>query len=328
MAYNNSGELPIGQSYQLGEYVFSITVSHDPGESETGINVRCDKGGERARVASEVTGTVESWSVEANETEASVYVKVRNTGDWTADDNFVVSSAGTYLGSSNERKFYKSYDGKAVAVYRTGGLDNWYGPVLISTERNATLYSQGASMYTFEYQGLTWYLNTGYHYAKPSTWDTPLPTIGTPSSSVKEQFTQIMAMANVEVSADERQQLVARFAIDIREAGGGPGGDWDEPGDTGDPSYTLNVNVTGASAGTHDAAAVPMAPADQPVYGSGGAGGNGGGGGGGQSTAIVRRFATDKAGSVNQEVTLRPPGVGSKGSPGGKGGDGCILIFH
>ena len=62
--------------------------------------------------------------------------------------------------------------------------------------------------------------------------------------------------------------------------------------------------------------------------GDGGNGGNGGGGGAGASTVIIYEFATDKAGSVNQEAYAREAGAGGPGGPGGRGADGCIIIFY
>ena len=117
--------------------------------------------------------------------------------------------------------------------------------------------------------------------------------------------------------------LIARFAIDIREA---DSDNWDEPGDDGPPGTTLNVTVTGATAGS-----CTGTPADNETvkgYGDGGDGGYGGGGGAGASTVIIYEFATSIAESVQQEAISRGPGTGGPGGKGGKGGDGCILIFY
>ena len=135
---------------------------------------------------------------------------------------------------------------------------------------------------------------------------------------------------------EEQEVLVARFAINLYEAGGtgsaGTANGWDDPGDhddnrdPGEEPTTLFLRITGASAGAHDTEA-PPAPEQQQVYGSGGNGGNGGGGGAGASSVIVYKFPTERADKKEITAIARGAGVGSKSSPGGKGGDGCILIF-
>ena len=141
--------------------------------------------------------------------------------------------------------------------------------------------------------------------------------------------------------------LVARFAIDLHDAGGtvdpslGGGIDWIDPGDwetdweTGDPTHTLELDVVGALSGRHNDplhdTSYSYTPEDQKpqaVYGSGGDGGHGGGGGGGASTVVVYKFATDKANSKEITALARRHGYGSGGGKGGKGGDGCILIYY
>ena len=126
--------------------------------------------------------------------------------------------------------------------------------------------------------------------------------------------------------------MVARFAIDIADAGGSG---WIEPGDTGGKSSTLRLTVTGATSGRHndplEDPSYSYVPADKATvkdYGCGGDGGHGGGGGGGASTIIARRFGTDKAGSHEVITIARRHGYGSGGGKGGKGGDGCILIYY
>lgn len=132
--------------------------------------------------------------------------------------------------------------------------------------------------------------------------------------------------------------LVARFAIDLGEAGGYPGGggDWTQPGDWNpDPTTTLHLTVSGALSGRHndpiDDPSYSYVPADKATvkgYASGGDGGNGGGGGGGASTIIVRQFATNKANYKDILALAKRHGYGSGGGKGGKGGDGCILIYY
>ena len=95
---------------------------------------------------------------------------------WTCDPAYLVFAAGTDLGTSNGRHFYKTGSGFAVGVYaihRTGSsASNWYGPVLISTDPEAVKFNVagGTRGYngTLEYGGLTWYANSDYHYANAS----------------------------------------------------------------------------------------------------------------------------------------------------------------
>ena len=134
----------------------------------------------------------------------------------------------------------------------------------------------------------------------------------------------------------DETKLVARFSIDLTEAGGsGTGSDWNNPGDGGDPSYTLELTINGALSGRHNDPlhdpSYSYVPADQDSkknYGCGGDGGHGGGGGAGASTIIVKNFATDKAGSKIINAYAKRHGYGSGGGKGGRGGDGCILIYY
>lgn len=342
MAYNDSGELPGSQStYSLGGYTFELKVQnvHEPGEEEVvSIFAVChgpDGSRETQAVDFPVGTTVESWSVEANETEASVYAILEigsefGEGPWP---NPVNAAYGEVQNGASPRTLER-YDGYIAFLL---GPDNYRREnFMCSASPGVGFFDPGTGSWPsninvntpYTYNGKTVYyaslgnglflsaLSGGVNYYVDSS--------GGGLDIAKAAWTVLYGSS----LSDSGEHLIARFAIDLREADGGPDGDWDEPGDTGDPSYTLNVNVTGASAGTHDAAAVPMAPADQPVYGSGGAGGNGGGGGAGASTVIIYEFVTDKAGSVNQEAYAREAGAGGPGGPGGRGADGCIIIFY
>ena len=96
---------------------------------------------------------------------------------WTCDPAYRVYFAGTDLGYSADRHFYKTSDGLAVGVYAKGWrapTGPWYGPILISTNPNAVRYYYGSTHLTysgtFQYMGLTWYLNWEHHFQNPRSY--------------------------------------------------------------------------------------------------------------------------------------------------------------
>lgn len=71
MAYTTSGQLPVGQSFRLGDYTFDLAVN------STGVIATINDGEKgAAKGASFRDPKIASWSVEANEKEASVYVRL------------------------------------------------------------------------------------------------------------------------------------------------------------------------------------------------------------------------------------------------------------
>lgn len=312
MAYNDSGELPVSQStYSLGGYTFELKVQtvHEPGEPDVVSVYAICRGpdGNRETVPMDFPSgtTVESWTVEANETEASVYATVNN--------NIPVVSVQS-VGYSG---YYSGVYGPAqkIATFTGPGTAGQFGVIIASSEAG-TLDS------AYTYYGKTVYYHavcgTFSNYLDPR-FDTILNTDGWPSNAAYAAWYMIYGSA----AGDNGEKLIARFAIDIREA---DTDGWDEPGDDGPPGTTLNVTVTGATAGS-----CTGTPADNETvkgYGDGGDGGYGGGGGAGASTVIIYEFATSLADSVSQEAISRGPGTGGHGGKGGKGGDGCILIFY
>lgn len=344
MAYNDSGELPVSQStYSLGGYTFELKVQnvHEPGEPDVvSVFAICHgPDGDRETIAKDFSSDTQilNWYVEANETEASVYVDThaeahdlptnlpkpimaytsysinrrelgvvkRLTID--SDTPFIVT-AGSSTSQDQITVTFVAPEGHTTAnvTWAVGDEPSRSGSINLS--HSYSIYGK-----TVLYNHDTW----GYY-----KWD-PAPS-GVLYGLLPDDNSKWMAVYG-DAKSDETV-LVGRFAVDLREADGGPDGDWDEPGDTGDPSYTLNVFVTGASSGSNNG--TPIEPGQTGGYGNGGTGGNGGGGGAGASTVIIYEFATDKAGTVNQEATAQGPGTGSPGGKGGKGGDGCILIFY
>lgn len=346
MAYNDSGELPKEQSqYDLGGYSFELKVQnvHEPGEPDvTSVFAICHSpDGTRETVPMDFPAgtTVESWNVEANETEATVYATIKyedvdlptcvfkpiqlmaagtvfaqKINGWTPGA-FFNFPAVTYYAGGNDFSHYNALvvspsPGEAYLEYESGGRGGG-GTLAKFTYRNKDVY-----YYSFSPIG-----SSAEVLAEPlNTYD--------PSHGSNIAQTAWMALYGEDAGKTE-EVLIARFAIDLREADGGPDGDWDEPGDVGpDPEkyYTLTVSVTGASAGSNNG--TPLEAGQVGGYGNGGTGGNGGGGGAGASTVIIWDFATSKADNVVQEATAQGPGTGGHGGKGGKGGDGCILIFY
>lgn len=107
--------------------------------------------------------------------------------------------------------------------------------------------------------------------------------------------------------------------INYATGGGGGGAAVGSQGGDGTAGRILgdNTTVPGAGGNGTDAAAIPA----KTVYGCGGDGGHGGGGGG----------KAGQSGGVNQSPSVRPgttPGLGGKGSAGGAGAPGCIILYY
>lgn len=340
MAYNDSGELSVSQStYSLGGYTFELKVQtvHEPGEPDVVSVYAICRGPDGTRQTQAVdfpAGTkITGWYVEANETEASVYafgefeggeidigpitkpvasaavatlVRLKETFSYQVEGGVTTQT----VSGSNARQLFASTVPNAVwHGTRPEGTDDGRGTCSAFTHNGLTVYwatrSGGyAGTITKADPNLGISLDTLYSYAKQVAW----------------------SMIYEGREGESGEKLIGRFAIDLHEAGGGPDGDWDEPGSDGPPGTTLNVTVTGATAGS-----CTGTPADNETvkgYGDGGDGGYGGGGGAGASTVIIYEFATSIADSVQQEAISRGPGTGGPGGKGGKGGDGCILIFY
>lgn len=322
MAYNDSGELPKEQSqYDLGGYSFELKVQnvHEPGEPDvTSVFAICHSpDGSRETVPMDFPAgtTVDSWRVEANETEATVYATITNKENNPWDIPSFTPVIITELPYSTAHKNVYSIP---VHFIKTNKYTGVAAASSFFTEDDQQGYIYNARNWTYDGKTVYWIVS-----ADNGMTDYPIVEIAIEAGKLAWQ----MIYGSFEDETTE--QIIARFAIDIREADGGPDGDWDEPGDVGpDPEkhYTLTVSVIGASAGSNNG--TPLEAGQAGGYGDGGTGGNGGGGGAGASTVIIYEFATDKAGTVNQEATAQGPGTGGPGGKGGKGGDGCILIFY
>lgn len=325
MAYNDSGELPKEQSqYDLGGYSFELKVQnvHEPGEPDvTSVFAICHSpDGSRETVPMDFPAgtTVDSWRVEATETEATVYATITNKENNPFDFPPFETVTITELQYSNTKYHVFSIP---VEFIKTSSENGMTAASEFFTDDTQQGHIYNANNWTYAGKTVYWMWSGDNGRTSYPVYEN-LMSHGQPWE---------LAWTMVYGSFDEEEEevLVARFAIDIREADGGPDGDWDEPGDVGpDPEkyYTLTVSVTGASSGSNGG--TPLEPGQVGGYGNGGTGGNGGGGGAGASTVIIYEFVTNKADNVVQEATAQSPGTGGPGGAGGKGGDGCILIFY
>ena len=320
MAYKDSDELQANENYALGEYSFRIERSSVPGSSNDQITAICTQGGKNARKSIQVPSStqIEGWYVEANETEASVYAKI-------------LVQSGTLVPVDIPQA--------SLITLEWGEL---HPTVTVSPFSTATAWYSDA------------YPHHNIEYVKASSEPTGSGSgyIGGPITNLNPNFTEYSSEYSSQAIAwtmiygvqedEEKEQLIARFAIDLEDAGGdGPGSDWTDPGDYDpdwepeDPTHTLYVEVTGALSGRHndpiEDPSYSYIPADKDTikdYGCGGDGGHGGGGGAGASTVVIHKFATNQANSKEVTAIARRHGYGSGGGKGGKGGDGCILVYY
>lgn len=355
MAYTNvqSGEIPEGTQYYsgklpLGDYNFYLKI--DATGVSPQIVAQCESPDGTMRTAASRTwpsGTqVLGWSVEANETEASVYAKIKKpkvgpdlpkfsynygscSGITYLDDTLTLMGS-FYFSTFFLNDSYNAFIASDSSIPSHPDI-SWSGSV-------TTRWNNTRDRYYYTYDGKTAYYATIVNNNGTLTFFKSSDVANSQLSfSDRGKMAWIMVYGS---QGDEKEEdvLVARFAIDIGDAGGYPGGGggWTQPGDWNpDPSTTLHLTVNGALSGRHNDplndpsySYVPAENTAQAGYGCGGDGGNGGGGGGGASTIIVRQFATNKANSKEILALAKRHGYGSGGGKGGKGGDGCILIYY
>ena len=109
--------------------------------------------------------------------------------------------------------------------------------------------------------------------------------------------------------------------VSARAGGGGGGAAEKSAGTNGTDGKPLDYNNQYGHGGNGGTPAKPS----KPNYGSAGNGGHGGGGAGGGGGYISDRGRAQASVFVNPSVTQGTPG---KASPGGDGGDGCIILFY
>lgn len=356
MAYKDSEELKTDERYPLGDYSFRIERTSVPGSSNDKIEAICTKDGKNARKSIQVPSSTQllGWYVEANETEATVYVVVKGKKSEITGVNEPLNTVQIHDGEivvnpETGREYiwrikgdspYIAIDSIDMIAARTGPHVQNYDCRLEATWSTGSYYAFNIS-YSFTHEGQTVY----YYHVTGANENWAYPGI---SQSARFGNTEHTAWAMVfgNDSDEVREKIVARFAIELEDAGGvgpegGIGGGWTDPGDydpdweEGDPTHTLYVTVTGALSGRHNDPIVDPSysyiPADKDTvkdYGCGGDGGNGGGGGAGASTVVIHKFATNQANSKEVTAIAKRHGYGSGGGKGGKGGDGCILVYY
>ena len=342
MATKDSKELKSDERYPLGDYSFRIERTSVPGSTNDKIEAICtDKDGKNARKSIQIPSStqLDGWYVEANETEATVYVVVSGgqspSGIPTTDLAYFedwwisfgelrttheLSSVVTYAGAPHRVICASSSPFSDHYIYRSHGSGDgiYYAEPYLKDGKTVYFCIQ---FYTDDVR--------------------PVPLTGATGEQLINFRDAAWSMV-YEQGIEDGQYLVGRFAIDLEDAGGdGPGSDWIDPGDydpdweEGDPTHTLYVTVTGALSGRHNDPIVDQSysyiPADKSTvkdYGCGGDGGHGGGGGAGASTVVIHKFATNQANSKEVTAIARRHGYGSGGGKGGKGGDGCILVYY
>lgn len=340
MAYTevSSNEIPEDTQYYsgklpLGDYDFYLQYD----AATATVVTRCDfpDGIQGATQRKLPDGAhVLQWSIEANETEASVYALVAQKVD-IGDISHINQSTHCTATDGQQFHTYTAPHGMLMILGRSRLFKVFAtdkpGQSVIYTEEDGTTELWPMNQ-TYTANGKTVY----YHTESVSWAKTPMispQTFGSNPNASGIAWTMVYGDA-----PHSEQRLVARFAINIGDAGGYPGGGggWISPGDWNpDPTTTLHLTVNGALSGRHndplDDPSYSYVPADNMAeagYGCGGDGGHGGGGGGGASTVITEQFATNKANSKVIVVTVKRHGYGSGGSKGAKGGDGCILIYY
>jgi len=92
-------------------------------------------------------------------------------------------------------------------------------------------------------------------------------------------------------------------------------------------SSSAFATVTAARGG---AGADAKPPAKESRYGCGGTSGHGGGGAGSNGTAYAHQTSSENISVSQASLTARDtePASGGRGSDGGQGGDGCIIIYY
>ncbi len=369
MAHNESGLMSLDtRTYGLGGYIFGLSAQ--VGDSSTTCIVTCTHEGQAAMRRQTINGKAEGWYVEADETEATVYAKIRIEAQ-EADTGGIVKpvpkastvhlARGPITAGNYADEIWLTADAVTAQRY-DNNKRHW--AVMASSNPNSTyhyLEKRNGNVTTdqdyplnssYTLNGLTVYYSVDtFGWAREIIVCEPVEAQGNNPKYGGIAWEMIYGRSE----AEDGDKLVARFAIELAEADGGPEGGWigpgggwiepsgvwDEPGDVdydwepGDPTHTLRLNVTGALSGRHndpvEDPSYSYTPYDQdsvPGYGCGGDGGHGGGGGAGASTVIVRQFATGKAKSKEITALARRHGYGSGGGKGGKGGDGIILIYY
>ena len=361
MATKDSGEIATNSNYTLGEYSFRIERSSVPGSSNDQITAVCRQGGKSARKSIQIPSStqINGWYVEANETEARVYVNKHESISPDFDPSIeppIPCSSAIYVGVNKQGAVGNTHifgNGAVAVPYGSYPQARLYLNIASPVYRiGYTRAGDGGTSSTELVLGMNYtYRGKTVYYVHTSVINNYYPPASVSVGPVEGEINGPAAWTMVYGTPEDEDAavLVATFAIDIKDAGGvGPGSDWNDPGDydyddypdpderdPDDPTYTLNLEVVGALSGRHNDplndTSYSYIPADKATvkdYGCGGDGGNGGGGGAGASNIVVYKFATSRADGKEIVCKAKRHGYGSGGGKGGKGGDGCILIYY
>lgn len=340
MATKESGEIS-GNKYNLGDYKFELVQEPVSGSSNTKYTAVCRHAGKAARKSIIIPGIYVSWYVNANDTTADVYVIVKEPGaEKVPQKSFSGCSAVTvYDCNEDTQMFFWSYES------HWGGYVSYFPDAILYSGNPQTvqLYSSmsleigghtGTYAATSRNSNGAYWCNVDFNDGQGKT----SPIYGPAFTSIEAAGAAVSA----QMQYIEKEYLVGRFPIELKDAGGvGPGSDWDDPGDYDedrdpeDPTNTLYLTVEGALSGRHNDplndTSYSYIPSDKDTvknYGCGGDGGNGGGGGAGAANVVVFKFGTNEADHKDITTIAKRHGYGSGGGKGGKGGAGCILIYY
>lgn len=364
MATQSSGPISPYDIYFLGDYIFSMQQNDYPGDDPVTVGFKCTakNGTKKSYGEARLIGSnynIESWRVESNEDTATVYASVyRSESDistnplrkpiphaptaFVTTSNPVMKISHTWCSGSGVICLIKSVPMIYIGCKYTCLYASSSGSAVGHFTRNPPdIYTPSEDVnltQTYTYDGRTVY----YAVSTPLN-NSQYGSVGSSSipwcndGQILEQWGLDLSRAAWylvygQPSSSSKELLVGRFEIEPDEA---DEDEWDDPGATGDSSYTLYIDVTGALSGRHNDplndTTYHYIPADQEEatnYGNGGNGGFGGGGGGGASTVIVYKCGTERAGSVTEYAKARRHGYGGGGGKGGKGGKGCILVYY
>ena len=223
MAYDDSEALQPDNSYRLGGYIFDLNVSyiHEPDEDLVAISAICN-GPDGRRESAPIyvpNGTmIESWSVEANETEATVYAHVVVTPpDYGIVEPFIPSDLvpGTKYG--DERLVVMSGYSELIKTAYCPGFTVVNASLTFVTTRMYAEPTQGWGMgygaqTAFTYKGKTVYYGTGG--ATFSYWN----SFGSGQMSAEQTLSAPMVawiMFYGQGGRTESDEMIGRFAINL-----------------------------------------------------------------------------------------------------------------
>lgn len=381
MAHMIINNLGIGGTATVGGYTFRLTETPVSGSYRNRYTATCSKDGQTASSSVIVEGISQNWTLDANDTEATVYVTTssRNTFpiSGTASSSPIAKpgslSSGTEIGVCDKGRVLLELGGSVVGcVESTGNMlalasSSSFLPARLKVVNSlgATGFNTSLGTSSFTYDGLTVYYSASFN-TQQSSLNLGYMSVYLPYNTITPYTTGNLkylawAMVYGMPTGDmlNTETIVGRFAIDISDAGGtpsdpNPGGggggtdpgpvdpvdpQWEDIGDLpvipGEPTFTLHIDVLGATSGSHNNrpgdSRFQYWPDDnmtEKPYGCGGDGGYGGGGGAGASTVVIKKFSTNQAHFKDEVARARGHGYGSGGGKGGKGGDGIVLIYY